>query len=164
MTVKERKEAQARFLDALGRTANITAACKAANISRRIVYVWQEMSDEFALQFREANQQANDLLFAEAWRRSMIGETRYVVSQGKLVRDDVGRPVTYQEKSDSLLSLLLKARLPEFREKQPLVEVSNVNVASATGGLFLDVRNATSEELEILHEIALAIMEREKRA
>jgi hypothetical protein len=135
LTAKERKVAQAEFLDALGRTANITAACMQAGISRSLVYVWQEHDDGFAYEFQEANKRANDLLFGECWRRAMIGEERYVVSQGKLIMKPNGEYLTYREKSDGLLTLLLKARLPEFREKQQIEMSGSLDVAGAKASL-----------------------------
>lgn len=118
MTAQERKQAQDIFIKALSNTANVRAACMQAKISHSIVYQWQEHDPEFGIRFREANTDASWLLFGEAWRRAMTGEKKYVTSQGKQVYDKDGNPLTYQEKSDRLLELLLKARLPEFREKQ----------------------------------------------
>jgi hypothetical protein len=122
MTASERKAKQAQFIETLGRTANVTAACLQVGISRSIVYIWQEMSDEFAYEFAEANKRANDVLFGEAWRRAMQGEEEPVLSGGRPVmvtREVNGRmvevPLTIRKKSDRLLELLLKARLPEFR-------------------------------------------------
>ena len=118
LTKEERKIAQDEFIKAMANTANVRASCLAAGISHDTVYQWQEHDTEFGIRFRQANQQANWLLFGEAWQRAMKGEERYVVSQGKLVMGTDGKPVTYREKSDRLLELMLKARLPEFRDKQ----------------------------------------------
>ena len=103
MSIEERQAAQAKFLDALGRTANITAACFQANISRTIVYVWQEHDAEFGYAFKEANKRANDLLLGEAWQRAMRGEAEYVVSGGKVMTDKDGEPLKNFRKSDRLL-------------------------------------------------------------
>ena len=118
MTAQERKTAQDAFINAMANTANVRAACIAAGISHAIVYQWQEHDTEFGIRFREANQQANWLLFGEAWQRAFKGQERFVVSQGKLVMAPDGKPQTYYEKSDRILELMLKARLPEFRDKQ----------------------------------------------
>lgn len=135
MTKEERKHAQDTFIKALENTANVRAACMAAGISHAIVYQWQEHDTEFGIRFQEANKNANWLLFGEAWQRAMKGEERYVVSRGELVYKKVpdgkggfkngSEPVTYREKSDRMLELLLKARLPEFREKHGDITVNN---------------------------------------
>lgn len=120
MTKEERKAAQDAFIKAMENTANVRAACMQAGISHATVYQWQEHDTEFGIRFREANQMANWLLFGEAWRRAMSGEERYVTSQGKVVYGPDGKPLTYREKSDRLLELMLKARLPEFRDKSQI--------------------------------------------
>jgi len=121
MTHEERKEAQEAFLKALSNTANIRAACLQAGISRTIVYQWQEHDEDFGPRFKQANEDANWMIFGEAWRRAMQGEKEYVVSLGKLVYGPDGQPLTVQKKSDRLLELMLKARISEFREKGPTI-------------------------------------------
>lgn len=116
LTVEERKQIQETFLKALANTANVRAACLQANISHTTIYQWQETDEEFALRFKEANTEANWLLFGEAWRRAMSGDERYVTSHGRVVIGPDGKPLTYRERSDRLLELLMRARLPEFRD------------------------------------------------
>jgi len=131
MTAAERKLAQDVFIKALENTANVRVACLQAGISHAIVYQWQEHDTEFGLRFREANKMANWLLFAEAWQRAMKGEERYVTSAGKLVYGPDGKPVTYREKSDRLLELMLKARLPEFRDKTMHEHSGSIDITGA---------------------------------
>lgn len=121
MTLEERKATQEVFLKALSNTANIRAACLQSGISRSIVYQWQEHDEEFGMRFKQANEEANWLIFGEAWRRAMQGEKEYVVSLGKLVYGPDGQPLTVQKRSDRLLELLLKARMSEFRDKGPTI-------------------------------------------
>lgn len=118
MTKEERKVAQDRFIKAMENTANVRAACMQAGIHPSTIYQWAEHDTEFGIRFREANTAANWVLFGEAWRRALQGEEEYVVSNGKLVYGPDGKPLTKRVKSDRMLELLLKARLPEFREKQ----------------------------------------------
>lgn len=121
----EREAIQEKFLQILSRTANIRAACKAAGISRPMVYYWQEHDAEFSMRFNIANQEANDLLLAAAWERSVKGTEKPVVSMGKQVfvtkkvkGKEVEKPLMERVYSDNLLALLMKARMPEFRDKQ----------------------------------------------
>jgi hypothetical protein len=125
MNTAERRAAQDKFLKALSNTANVRAACMQARIDHSTVYYWQEHDEQFSFQFKQANTDANWLLFGEAWRRAMQGEVRYVVSRGDVVLDADGAPLTYQERSDRMLELLLKARLPEFRDKSA-VTINNI--------------------------------------
>jgi len=117
MTAEEKRIAKETFLKTLGNTANVRAACMQAGVDSSTVYRWQEHDDNFAFAFRQANQEANWLIFGEAWRRAMQGEKRYVVSRGEIVKGPDGNPLTYQDKSDRMLELLLKARMAEFRDK-----------------------------------------------
>ena len=117
MNLIERKHTQNAFLKALANTANERAACLQTGIDTKLPYIWAKSDPEFAERFKEANEQANWLLFGEAWRRAMQGEEEFVVSLGKLIYGPDGKPLTVRKKSDRLLELLLKARLPEFRDK-----------------------------------------------
>lgn len=120
MTDKERKAAQEKFLKTFSETANVRAACKEAGIDRSQVYRWQEHDEIFGFKFRQASEEANDLIRAALWRRGLHGIERYVISQGKLVYGPDGKPLTEREYSDNLLALLAKARMPEFRDKSQL--------------------------------------------
>lgn len=117
MTPEERAATKEAFLKVFANTANIRAACLQVGIDRSLIVEWKKTDEEFAAQFDEANEAANWLLFGEAWRRAMTGDKEYVVSLGKLVYDQDGKPLTVQKRSDRLLELMLKARMPEFRDR-----------------------------------------------
>jgi hypothetical protein len=122
LTAEERKVAQETFLKSFALTANVRAACMKAGVSRETIYKWQEHYTEFGLRFRQASEDANDLIRAELFRRAVQGVDEPVVSSGKLVytEDERGQKkmLTRKVYSDQLLSLLAKARMPEFRERQ----------------------------------------------
>jgi hypothetical protein len=124
MKAAERKTVQEAFLKALASTANVRASCMAANVSHATIYQWQEHDLTFSMRFEQAQKEANDLLFGEAWRRAMHGEEVPVVSGGRILYKEDGSMLTVRHRSDRLLELLLKARLPEFREKGPVVAVT----------------------------------------
>ncbi|SRR5713226_1749137 len=132
MTVEERKKAQDAFIKALENTANVRAACMAANVSHTLVYQWSEHDEEFSIRFKQANTDANWILFGEGWRRAVQGEEEYVISMGKLVYGPDGQPLKTRKKSDTLLALYLKARLPEFREKQQIDLNAQFNTIAET--------------------------------
>lgn len=146
MTPQEKQEAKEKFLKALSNTANVRAACIQAGVDHSTVYRWQEMDEDFGFRFREANKDANWLLFGEAWQRAMKGEEEYVVSGGKLIYGPDGKPLMQRRKSDRMLELLLKARLSEFREKQSIDVNANVT-GSVQSDLSSDLRLLTNEQL-----------------
>jgi hypothetical protein len=117
LTKEERRVAQEKFLKSFSMTANVRAACMAAGISRNTVYAWQEQDEQFSFKFKQASEDANDMIRAELFRRSVQGYEKPVVSMGKVVHDKDGKPLMERVYSDSLLALLAKARMPEFRDK-----------------------------------------------
>jgi len=108
---------QARFLEALADTGSVTAAVDVARTSRTRVYELRKTDTAFAAAWDEAQEIATDKLEEEAHRRAMEGVARPLVSGGKLVRDDDGKPIMVQHYSDSVLLALLKARRPPRRER-----------------------------------------------
>lgn len=131
LTSEEKTVAKASFLKALANTANVRAACMQAGVDHATVYRWQEHDAEFSFKFQQANRDASWLLFGEAWQRAMKGEEEYVVSAGKLVYGPDGEPLKTRKKSDRMLELLLKARLPEFRDKQQVEISGSIDVSGA---------------------------------
>ena len=125
MSATERKQAQEVFLQSFSMTANVRAACMKAGIDRSTVYRWQEHDTEFSVRFKQAELDANDLIRGELFRRAVQGYEKPVVSMGKQVFVEeelpngkkVYKPLMERVYSDNLLSLLAKARMPEFRDK-----------------------------------------------
>lgn len=159
LTEAEREAIQEKFLKTLSMTANIRAACLAVGIDRSTVYYWQEHDDPFSLRFTIANQEANDMLLAAAWERGVKGVEKPVVSMGRQVfvtetvdGKEVAKPLMERVYSDSLLSLLMKARMPEFRDKQA------VELTGKDGGAIkvdtTDYSKFTDDELALLEQLA----------
>lgn len=99
------------FLSALAESANVTLACRAAEIGRTAVYVLQKKDTAFALAWADAIEEAADLLEAEARRRAESGVLEPVFYQGMKVG-------SIRRYSDPLMVLLLKAARPEkYRER-----------------------------------------------
>ncbi len=124
---EQRKEIQQHFLDLFRVNANITLACLKIGVDRSQVYRWQEHDETFALEFKQAELAANDMLLAAAWERGVNGYEKPVVSMGKQVfvkekvdDKEVEKPLMERVYSDSLLALLMKARMAEFRDKQSI--------------------------------------------
>lgn len=108
-----------RFLEAFRRTGNITQACGAVGLTRRqTVYEWQELDDQFAAGFREAEIMATEYLEQEALRRAVEGVTSEtpIYNRGEYIDT-----IVETKYSDTLLIFLLKARNPnKYRERVQL--------------------------------------------
>ena|SRR5258708_5094294 len=113
MTPSQRKATQATFLATFEHSANVTQACRAANISREMIYQWLEHDEQFSILYHQAEQIANDAIRAEIFRRGHDGYDEPQFSAGK----HMGNVRKY---SDTLLIFLAKARMPEFRDKSQL--------------------------------------------
>lgn len=99
------------FLKSLGRYGVVTAACEAAQISRRTVYERRETNEVFKAAWDEALEIAADRLELEARRRAERGTLKPVYYKG-------ARVGFMREYSNDLMALLLKAHKPEkYRER-----------------------------------------------
>jgi hypothetical protein len=164
MTAEERKQAQEVFLQSFALTANVRAACMKAGIDRSQIYRWQEHDQDFSFRFKQASEDANDMVRAELFRRAVQGYEKPLVSMGRVVLDEnTKEPLKEKVYSDQLLALLAKARLPEFRDKQQIE--ANINHSGS-----IDTRNAltfnpkalTDEELQAMKEVLLKAAQREE--
>jgi|GraSoiStandDraft_16_1057320.scaffolds.fasta_scaffold706165_2 hypothetical protein len=147
LTPDERKKAQEVFLQSFSMTANVRAACLKAGISRATIYEWAEHDTAFSILYKQAELDANDMIRAELFRRAVQGYEKPVVSVGKVVYGPDDKPMMERVYSDSLLSLLAKARMPEFREKQSLDVNANVTGSIQGSDLSNDLRLLNNEQL-----------------
>ncbi len=139
----ERERAQAAFLDAFAASANVTAACKRAGVSRQTMYAWQEHDEAFSLRYKQAEAEACDVIRAAIHEHAIRGWDEPVVSMGKVVYVG-GKPLMQHKYDSSLLAKLATARLPEFRERSRegegastiriIIETDNREVGTAPHG------------------------------
>lgn len=122
------------FLAELSLRGNIRDACGACGVGRTAVYQRRDSDEAFARQMADALQESNDRLKREAWRRAVEGVRRLKFHQGEPIMvpvlnpdgtqatNEKGEPLftpyVEHEYSDALLTQLLKAHCPEFRETQ----------------------------------------------
>jgi len=158
-TKEQRVAAQEKFLRTFSMTANVRAACMSVGIDRSTVYAWQEHDPDFSFKFNIASEEANDVIRAELFRRAVQGIDKPVVSMGKMVYHD-GKPLTERVYSDSLLSLLAKSRMPEFRDKQK-VEHSGPDGGPISIKRDPNLQLLTDEELAQAQRIALQLSHRQ---
>jgi hypothetical protein len=104
------------FLEALARTASVTAACEEVAIARRTVYEWRDDPD-FVVAWEAAIEKGTDALEDEAIRRAYHG-TDKPVYQGKELVGHI------REYSDTLMIFMLKARRPEKFKERTTTEIT----------------------------------------
>jgi hypothetical protein len=156
LTRAESQILQEKFLRSFSMTANVRAACMQAGIDRSTVRKWEEHDETFSFRYKEAKEDANDLIRAELQRRAIQGYEKPVISVGKIVYDKDGKVLTEKVYSDSLLGLLAKARLPEFRDKQTIDLNATVNGRiDSTNLISIDTRSLTSDQLAKLKALAM---------
>jgi hypothetical protein len=111
-----RADKQAKFLAEFANCGIITVAAKVAGIDRKTVHNWLEKDERFSLAYHQAEKQAEEVLEAAAWKRSVQGvaKQRHVYDRnGKLIDTEITT-----DYSDSLLMFLLRARNPrKYRER-----------------------------------------------
>lgn len=118
---EETIQAKEKFLKSFSANGNVRAACMSAGVDRSAVHYWNEHDEQFSMLYNLAKEDVNDAIRGEIFRRAMIGDERFVTSQGKVVYHD-NKPLTYREKSDVLLMFHAKARMPnEYRDKAAVI-------------------------------------------
>jgi len=98
------------FLEAVRRSGLVTTSAKAVGLTSRHVKKECEEDEEFAAAFQDALVEYAESIQAELHRRAVEGITEDVYFQGVVC----GQKINY---SDALLTTLVKAKSPEFREK-----------------------------------------------
>lgn len=107
----------AKFLECYAGHFNFSRACREIDRDRNALYHQLEANADFRLAFEEVRKGMGDNLLAEAYRRAHDGVDKPVYQGGLLVGH-------IREYSDTLLTQMLKAIRPEFRERTQL-EVTN---------------------------------------
>lgn len=124
--------AKTLFLEQVSETGLLARSAKAVGFTGRFIKKELEKDQEFAEAFDEAMLEYQELLQREMHRRAVDGVEETVYFQGV----PCGTKINY---SDSLLTTLTKAKVPEFRDKQKL------DVA-VSGGVLLTLPSANTPE------------------
>lgn len=135
-------EAKTAFCAALAETCNVGRACKAIGIARQTAYEWRDEDPEFAERWDRAKYVGVSVLEDEAVRRAHDGVSEPVFYMG----EQVG---TVQRYSDSLLSSLLKAHHPAFKDH------SRLDLGNADGKPF-EVKDDTDRAARLASLMAMA--------
>lgn len=141
LTAEEHAAAQAAFLQVYARTGNVSQSARRARIHRDTFYEWRDHDTAFRVRLTYADEDAQDVLRKETFRRAVVGvhepltngqgliyELEPVLGpDGEQTLDDRGRPkyrrgkiATVKKYSDGLLQTMLKARVPEYQDKRRL--------------------------------------------
>ena len=107
---KPRRQWKEPFLLSFAASGNVLQSCLVAGVDRTTAYKAYHGDEAFKKAWQSAEEDAADLLEAEATRRAVEGVDKPVFYMGEEV-------ATVKEYSDQLLIVLLKARRPgRFRE------------------------------------------------
>lgn len=108
-----------RFLQLLGSTCNVTLAARGAGVSRATAYGHKNTMPEFSELWENAEQEAVELLEAEAWKRA-------------------------RAKSDLLIMFLLKAhRREKYQDRYEVTGKDGAPVMPAVLTIVIDDGNST---------------------
>lgn len=124
------RDARDKFIQHLCVTGNISASARYAGVSRSTVHRWRDADPVFAELWADAEEEGVDALEQEARRRATEGDEEYVVSMGQLVKDpETGAFLTTRKRSDTLMTLLLKAHRPEkYRERHDVKNTGTISI------------------------------------
>jgi hypothetical protein len=103
---------QLRFLAALTKSGNVVSAAIDAHVEREELEQARRANRTFAKEWKTAQRAGAKALEREALRRALHGVPEPVVNEGKVVRDDHGRPMSVQRYSDALLIEILRRPRP----------------------------------------------------
>lgn len=123
-TDRTRQRTRDVFVAALARGLSITGALDEARLARRTAYDWRNTDADFAALWEEAVEAGSDFIEDEARRRAVEGCEEPIVAMGKVARNEDGSVMTVRKYSDTLMTLILKARRPEKYRERVSTEIS----------------------------------------
>ena len=106
------------------------------DIYPKTIRKWRTEDKEFAEAFSDAEAEVTDTLEKEGIRRARDGVLEPVISQGKVVMTDEGRPLQLRRYSDSLMMFLLKGRRREtYGDKREVDAKVGIDMVGAKDSL-----------------------------
>lgn len=119
-------EKQAKLLDLLEQTGNLSASAAAVGVTGRAVYALMAREPEFRKRVEDAREKACLKIEQEMIRRGLTGIERGVFYKGE-------RVATEREYSDKLLLALAKANMPSRYAERSVAYVQNNFSVDDTG-------------------------------
>ena len=105
-TLASNRPAMDRFLTKLRDCGNVRLSCEAADVPRSTVYRWRDKWATFSDEWREALDDALDMLEAEAWKRARRSSDRLLMFLLKAHRRELyGDKVEVDQTVDGTLRL-----------------------------------------------------------
>jgi hypothetical protein len=166
----KRKQQKDAFLESLRKDPNVSLACDVAKISRDTAYRWKDTDEQFAKAWEASIDRAKDVVRSAIYQRAAYGWDEVALSMNRVVYyytpvlddkgnqryDSKGQPmmqrgdVVHIHKWDTALQLgYAKANLPEYKEKQPEINIFNEIKAmadNAKNDLLNDLASASDED------------------
>lgn len=131
-----------QFFAAIGKGHPVGKACEVAGYGRSTAYEYRDEDEGFAKRWKEANEEAVEVLEAEADRRAIQGTLKPVFHRGVQCG-------SIREFSDVLLIFRLKALRPEvYRERADLRHSGSIE----TSGVLVVPGMASAEEWDKLQQ------------
>lgn len=156
MTIEQRNETMALFIESLCKDPNISLACDRAGIVRDTAYKWREKYKEFANSWEDAIERTKDTARSSFYQRAVYGWDEPITSMGKVVYGPDGNPLMLHKWSDTLANSYAKANLPEYKEKQQIDINADIQSSSA---ITIDTRSMSPKQLIELKSFALKLKE-----
>jgi hypothetical protein len=156
-----REKKKKRFLAIMAKENNKSTACKGAGMARDTENRWEHEGYISQDELTKAYEKYRDYLQSEAHRRAFDGENTTLYQNGKMVRDETGKPVIVKRKDDKLFLLLLKKHVPDFREVgDPLNALEGAGPIVPDGFILFDYRLLYDHERATVLAIAKASKDR----
>jgi hypothetical protein len=140
------------FLNTLRETGVVAWAARIAGRSRSGFDTLKRRDPEFSKLWDDALEEATGLVEHEALRRAVYGTERFEVSGGEVVRHpETGEPIKRVEYSDSLMAMILKARIQSYANKQRIDVTHNYGNAGAVITADQIMKLSEDEQDQLLH-------------
>lgn len=124
----------------------VSEAARAAQIHSKTIYKWIDSNPSFAIAYKECQEEAADMLEAEALRRARDGIEEPVFYQGKPVG-------VIRRYSDTLMIVLLKAIRPHKYVERVVMEQAAADILRRQQDQYYDFSKLTEEQLASLNSI-----------
>jgi hypothetical protein len=138
-----------KFLACLGEGRSVLDAAAISGVDASLPYKMRQEDDTFRRDWNSMCDMSSRLIEQEALRRGVRGTLRPVFYKGEIVGET-------REYSDSLLSTLLKGRMPKYRDNAKVSVVHNTSIFSDVANLAATLKAQDDEPKCIEVEVTTA--------
>src|SRR5216683_998330 len=164
----QREAIKTKLLDDLSRYNNISNACKRCGIAVSTFFEWRASGFITGDDLEASFKRFLDFIRDELAQRALHGEERLMLSQGRVIKDDKGKPLYKRFKDTRLLERLAAQLLPEMKPVET-VDVTTHNDIDLIDGvprayaLIFDFRLLTEREVATIRAIGEDIEKRKNQ-